>query len=187
MCPGIAPASSPDFSPDAGANCPASFFQVALPGRASWSLPEASRAVLACKCVSTLPGCVQSLPEASRAVLACFLPLACWRLSGCAVFVCVPRRFRRALRRPKCESVAVRIADSTYARSFSVCRCHCTPCVVLALFSLSRFDARRLYSAYRFTRSPSKHPGNLLRSSEYIRDSAFESVAEPAKSLSAFR
>ena len=44
------------------------------------------------------------------------LAFACWRLSGCAVFVCVPRKFRLAFRRPKCESVAGRIADSTYAR-----------------------------------------------------------------------
>ena len=76
--------------------------------------------------MSTFPGCVAEpsgcLPELSGVLL----PFACRRLSGCAVFVCVSRKFRLAFRRPKCESVAGRIADSTYARFAPVRYCYCT-------------------------------------------------------------
>ena len=96
----------------AGANCPASFFQVAR----SWSRSRAFFEPSGVK-VCVYPSRMRAEP--SRAFFepsGVLLALACWRLSGCAVFVCVSRKFRLAFRRPKCESVAGRIADSTYAR-----------------------------------------------------------------------
>ena len=136
-----------------------------------------------------LPDLLQSLQEASRAVLVCFLPRVSASVRLCRIRLRSPR-FRRALRRPKSESVAVRIADSTGARSAFVCRCRFTLRVALAPVQPASF----LCPENDLSIPPCRPvPLNTRRGSgkafpaesiytQSVRVSACESVQEPTKS-----